>query len=61
MNKKQNKSHKSLCRSLQTVMSILDFDLKKEITKRLKINKNITIVDIGCGVGRSLWELSNIF
>jgi SAM-dependent methyltransferase len=42
-------------------MSILDFDLKKEIAKKLKTNKEITIVDIGCGVGRSLWELSNIF
>lgn len=61
MNKQQQKSHGSLSRPLQKIMSILDFDLKKEITKKLKTNKEITIVDIGCGVGRSLWELSDIF
>lgn len=43
------------------VQSILDFNLEKEINKKIKINKQISILDIGCGVGRSLWELSSIF
>ncbi|MBD3328806.1 methyltransferase domain-containing protein [Candidatus Peregrinibacteria bacterium] len=42
-------------------MSILDFNLIDEITKRFKLDNEISIVDLGCGVGRSLWDLSNIF
>ena len=58
MNKK---THRSLSRPLKMVQSILDFNLEKEINKKIKINKQISILDIGCGVGRSLWELSSIF
>jgi SAM-dependent methyltransferase len=53
-------SHPSLSRSLHTVMTILDFDLLGEITDRLK-KGNVSVLDIGCGVGRSLWELSDNF
>jgi len=61
MHKSKIKSDPSLSRPLKTVQKILGFNLIKEIAGRIKLDKPISIVDIGSGVGRSLWELSKIF
>lgn len=47
-------------RSLQDVMKILDFNLISEINRRLA-ESQVQVLDLGCGVGRALWELSANF
>ncbi len=61
MEKPPTKSHPSISRPLKTVEKILSYNLVKEIDNKIKINKKISILDLGSGVGRSLWELSSIF
>lgn len=55
------KSHGSISRPLKMVEKILSHSLIKEINKKIKINKEVSILDLGSGVGRSLWELSSFF
>jgi len=61
MKKPSIKSDPSISRPLETVEKILAYNLVKEIGKKIKIDKKISILDLGSGVGRSLWELSSIF
>jgi len=55
------KSHPGLSRPLSQVIQILGIDLNNNIEARIKTNPNVSILDLGCGVGRSLWDLSSKF
>ncbi|MEK7672770.1 MAG: methyltransferase domain-containing protein [Patescibacteria group bacterium] len=61
MEKPTTKSDPSISRPLKTVERILSYNLVKEINKKIKISKEVSLLDLGSGVGRSLWDLSSIF
>ncbi len=61
MKKPPIKSDYSISRPLKVVEKILTHSIIKEIDKKIRANKEVSILDLGSGVGRSLWELSSIF
>jgi len=60
MKKPITKSDYSISRPLTKVEKILACSLVGEINKKIKTNKEVSILDLGSGVGRSLWELSSV-
>jgi SAM-dependent methyltransferase len=54
------KSHPSISRSLLEVEKILDFNFEDYFKLSNISNSNFMVFDLGCGVGRSLWELGLI-
>lgn len=55
--------HPSISRQLKNITNILNFNIQNYISGVIDKNKNqhTSILDLGCGVGLSLWELSELF
>jgi len=49
-----------MSRPISEIEETLDFDLASEIDERLK-NGKVNVLDLGCGVGRALFELGSRF